>query len=97
MKQRREGRREVVVGRRRDRRGSLVLFKGRPGQELQLGPRRTGQGGLQLPSVDIEGATKGQKLETPLGTVVRFQREGVEYTVGGSVPAAVALEAAQGL
>ncbi len=56
-----------------------------------------GQGGLQLPGVSIEGASQGQELETPLGTVVRFRREGVEYTVVGSVTAAVAREAAQGL
>jgi outer membrane lipoprotein-sorting protein len=54
-------------------------------------------GGLQLPSVTIDGATKGEELETPLGTVIRFRREGVEYTVAGSVTPAVALEVAQGL
>jgi outer membrane lipoprotein-sorting protein len=54
-------------------------------------------GGLQLPGVAIDGATKGEELETPLGTLIRFQREGVEYTVAGSVTPAVAREAAQGL
>lgn len=54
-------------------------------------------GGLQLPSVRIEGASKGEMLETPLGTLIRFRREGVAYTVAGSVTAAVAREAAQGL
>jgi outer membrane lipoprotein-sorting protein len=54
-------------------------------------------GGLQLPGVAIDGATKGEELETPLGTLIRFRREGVEYTVAGSVPPAVAREAAQGL
>lgn len=54
-------------------------------------------GGLQLPSVTIDGATKGEELETPLGTVIRFRREGVEYTVAGSVTPAVAREVAQGL
>ena len=54
-------------------------------------------GGLQLPSVSIEGTTGAQQLETPLGTLVRFRRAGVEYTVVGSVSPAVAQEAAQGL
>ena len=54
-------------------------------------------GGLQLPSVSIEGATRAQQLETPLGTLIRFERGGVEYTVVGSVPPSVAREAAQGL
>jgi outer membrane lipoprotein-sorting protein len=53
-------------------------------------------GGLQLPSVDINGSP-GQQLETPLGTVVRFQRGGVQYTVVGSVPSATALAAARSL
>jgi outer membrane lipoprotein-sorting protein len=54
-------------------------------------------GGLQLPGVTIEGASQAQQLETPLGTLIRFRRGGVEYTVVGSVTAAVAREAAQGL
>ena len=54
-------------------------------------------GGLQLPSVAIDGATKGEELETALGTVIRFRRGGVDYTVAGSVTPAVAEEAAQGL
>ena len=54
-------------------------------------------GGLQLPSVSIEGASQAQELETPLGTLVRFRRAGVEFTVVGSVTPAVAREAAQGL
>ncbi|HSR95059.1 MAG TPA: hypothetical protein VLK56_09360, partial [Solirubrobacterales bacterium] len=61
------------------------------------GSGETGDGGLQLPSVSIAGATRGQELETPLGTVIRFRRGGVEYTVVGSVAPAVAREAAQGL
>lgn len=54
-------------------------------------------GGLQLPSVTVDGTTKGEELETPLGTAIRFRRDGVEYTVVGSVTPAVAREAAQGL
>jgi hypothetical protein len=44
----------------------------------------SGRGGLNLPSVSINGAT-GQELGTPLGTVVRFTQGGVAYTVLGSV------------
>ncbi len=54
-------------------------------------------GGPQLPKVTIDGTTKGEQLATPLGTVIRFRRQGVEFTVAGSVLPAVAREAAQGL
>ena len=51
--------------------------------------RRSASGGdhrgLSLPTVSINGAT-GQELDTALGTVVRFTRGGVAYTVLGSVP-----------
>jgi outer membrane lipoprotein-sorting protein len=50
----------------------------------------------QLPSISINGV-HGQELVTPLGTVVRFERAGVTYTVLGSVPRAVAEAAARGL
>jgi hypothetical protein len=53
-------------------------------------------GRVQLPSVSI-GAVKGQELTTPLGTVVRFERSGVSYTVLGSVTRSVAEAAARGL
>jgi outer membrane lipoprotein-sorting protein len=52
--------------------------------------------GLNLPTVSINGAT-GQELDTALGTVMRFTRDGVAYTVLGSVPAAAADAAARGL
>ena len=52
--------------------------------------------GLSLPTVSINGAT-GQELDTALGTMVRFTRGGVTYTVVGSVPAAAAEAAARGL
>jgi outer membrane lipoprotein-sorting protein len=69
--------------------------------ELPAKEAASGEGdeaaGLQLPSVTIDAATKGEELETALGTLIRFRREGVEYTVVGSVAPAVAREAAQGL
>lgn len=57
---------------------------------------RDGGSGLNLPTVSINGAT-GQELDTALGTMVRFTRAGVAYTVVGSVPAAAADAAARGL
>jgi outer membrane lipoprotein-sorting protein len=52
--------------------------------------------GLSLPTVSINGAT-GEELDTALGTMVRFTRGGVSYTVIGSVPPAAADLAARGL
>lgn len=51
---------------------------------------------LRLPTVSINGAT-GHELDTALGTVVRFERHGVRYTVLGSVPPHTALAAARSL
>lgn len=53
-------------------------------------------GGLSLPKISINGAS-GQELDTALGTVVRFDRGGVSYTVIGSVPPAAAEAAARAL
>jgi outer membrane lipoprotein-sorting protein len=55
-----------------------------------------GPSALSLPTVSINGST-GQELSTALGTVVRFTRGGVAYTVLGSVPAAAAEQAARAL
>jgi len=83
--------------------GALVTYgKGLGGLAvLELpageGQEEGGSGGPQLPSVSIPGAAQAQELETPLGTLIRFRRGGVEYAVVGSVTAAVAREAAQGL
>ena len=55
-----------------------------------------GIGSLSLPSVSINGAT-AHELDTPLGTVVTFTRDGVGYTVLGSVPSAAADMAARAL
>jgi outer membrane lipoprotein-sorting protein len=51
---------------------------------------------LALPTVSINGAT-GTELDTALGTMIRFTRSGVAYTVLGSVPAVAAEAAARGL
>jgi hypothetical protein len=49
-----------------------------------------------LPSVSVSGAD-GRELVTPLGSLVRFARGGVTYTVLGSMPAAVVEAVARGL
>jgi outer membrane lipoprotein-sorting protein len=55
-----------------------------------------GMSSLSLPTVSINGAT-AHELDTPLGTVVTFDRDGVGYTVLGSVPSAAADMAARAL
>jgi outer membrane lipoprotein-sorting protein len=55
-----------------------------------------GAGGLSLPKVSINGA-QGEELDTALGTVLRFSRGRVDYTVLGSVPPAAAEAAARAL
>jgi outer membrane lipoprotein-sorting protein len=54
------------------------------------------QGQVSLPTVSIN-RVQGDELETPLGTLINFQRAGVDYTVVGSVVPATAQAAAQGL
>jgi hypothetical protein len=53
-------------------------------------------GNLSLPTVSINGVT-GQELDTALGTVLTFTRNGVSYTVLGSVPSYAADQAARAL
>ena len=55
-----------------------------------------GARGVSLPTVQIKGAT-GQELDTALGTIVRFTRGNVTYTVAGSVPPYAADAAARAL
>jgi outer membrane lipoprotein-sorting protein len=52
--------------------------------------------GLSLPTIKVGGVT-GQQLQTAIGTLVRFTRAGVAYTVVGSVPSSVADAVARGL
>jgi outer membrane lipoprotein-sorting protein len=52
--------------------------------------------GLSLPTVSLGGVT-GSELDTALGTMVRFTRGNVSYTVLGSVPPAAADAAARAL
>jgi outer membrane lipoprotein-sorting protein len=55
-----------------------------------------GEGELSLPKIAI-GDVKGEELDTALGSVLRFSRDGVDYTVLGSVPPAAVEAAARGL
>ena len=60
-------------------------------------PRKGGDGGaLTLGEITI-GAVRGQKLSTPLGTVVTFDRDGIRYVVLGSVISSTAEAAAREL
>jgi outer membrane lipoprotein-sorting protein len=70
--------------------GAIVVL------QHQAGAQDDRAGGLELPEVNIDGAT-GTEIATPLGTIVRFQRGGVAYTVLGSVPPVAAENAARGL
>jgi outer membrane lipoprotein-sorting protein len=77
--------------------GLAVIEQPADAKQAGAGPGANGdQGQIQLPTADINGS-QGQELDTPLGTVIRFQRGGVQYTVVGSVPPATALAAARSL
>ena len=86
--------------------GALVTYGSGPGgiavleQAANPNASTTPSGGdhsqLTLPSVSINGV-QGEELDTPLGTMVRFQRDGIQYTVLGSVPPATAQAAARAL
>lgn len=68
-----------------------------PGAATKLAIAPSGDGpGLNLPTVSIGGST-AQQLQTALGTVVRFTRGGVQYTVLGLVVPRVLDAAARGL
>jgi outer membrane lipoprotein-sorting protein len=65
---------------------------GQPAQQAPRGDRK----GLSLPKVSIDG-TSAEELSTALGTVVRFERGGVQYVIVGSVTPQAAEAAARGL
>ena len=67
------------------------------GRLPSLGPSAGGdQPGLTLPTVSV-GGTRAQELDTAIGTLISFQRAGVQYTVVGSVGPRVARAAAGAL
>jgi outer membrane lipoprotein-sorting protein len=77
--------------------GGMVVIQ-QPADAAAPAPATPGRRdrGLTLPKVSINGAT-GEELDTALGTMLRFERGGVAYTVIGSVPPAAAQAAARGL
>jgi outer membrane lipoprotein-sorting protein len=76
--------------------GTVAVVERAKKAEKQAPSRGEHHGQIELPTVAIGGAT-GNVLDTPLGSVVTFERAGVSYTVLGSVPAAVAETVARGL
>ena len=75
--------------------GGIYVIE-RPGASTKLPSASGDQRGLSLPTVSINGAS-AQELATPLGTVLRFTRGGVSYTLFGSVTSATAERAARSL
>ncbi len=71
--------------------GAILVFQTKAGEA-----KPAGRDGLTLPQVNIDGAT-GTEIATALGTMVSFTRDGVRYTVVGSVPPVAAENAARGL
>ena len=70
--------------------GAILVF------QTKAEPRGAARSALTLPQVNIDGAT-GTELATALGTMLTFERDGVRYTVVGSVPPVAAENAARGL
>jgi outer membrane lipoprotein-sorting protein len=70
--------------------GAIAVF------EHKADAAGAGKQDLRLPQVNIDGAT-GTELPTALGTVVMFDRDGVSFTVLGSVQPVAAENAARGL
>ena len=80
----------VVVERQADAAGGAAQSNGSSGQPAGH------DGSPTLPGISINGAP-GKELVTALGTVVEFQRGGVQYVVAGAVQGPVAEGAARGL
>jgi outer membrane lipoprotein-sorting protein len=75
--------------------GGIIVIEHKASTSAKSGTHAS-VGGLSLPTVSIHGV-KGQELSTSLGTVLTFTRDGVSYTVLGSVPATAAELAARAL
>jgi outer membrane lipoprotein-sorting protein len=75
--------------------GGIAVIE-HPADSKASSPANGDQGQPTLPKVTINGV-QGEELDTPLGTLIDFQRGGVDYTVIGSVASATAQAAAQGL
>jgi hypothetical protein len=70
--------------------GGLVVLEQRTPARSERSPLAA------LPRVSIGGAA-GHELDTALGTVIQFDRNGVRYTLAGSLPSAAAVIAARGV
>ena len=76
--------------------GGIAVIE-RPADSGQSSSASSGDHGqLTLPKVSVNGA-QGEELDTALGTMIRFQRNGVEYTVIASAPPATVQTAARAL
>ena len=86
-----------------------VVFVQKPDRESESADqpredsRREANGGddgrneqLQIPTVDL-GGVEAKEISTPIGTVLSWNANGVNYSLVGSVPAAELEEAARGL
>jgi hypothetical protein len=94
-------RRSIRTMRSDGRTGALVTYgQGLGGllvMQAPAGDRASSLGGLPvLQELSIDGTT-AYELATALGTVVEFERDGVAYTIIGSVPPAAAEAAARAL
>ncbi len=76
--------------------GGFAVIEQTPGKSNRVSAPKGDHAGLTLPTVSINNIS-GQELDTALGTMVRFTRNGVAYTVVGSVPPAAAEAAARSL
>ena len=92
-------RQDVSLIRSQGENGALVTYGHGLGGIAVLETKASADSGkspLRLPQVNIGGAS-GSELATALGTIVTFTRDGVSYTVAGSVPPLAAENAARGL
>jgi len=74
--------------------GGILVIEAK--SDPQQAEQDSGELGFELPKVQINGV-EGEELDTALGTVLRFSRDGVDYLVLGSVPPAAAEAAARAL
>jgi outer membrane lipoprotein-sorting protein len=90
-------RKSVALVQTGDRLGAVSVYGEGMGAIVVLQrPGDPGKADLELPQVNIDGAT-GIELATALGTIVTFERDGISYTVAGSVPPVAAENAAREL
>ena len=74
--------------------GALMVIEAPGGRGRRRARGRATRLGCRSSSLD---GTTAQSSATALGTVVQFERDGVDYTVIGSVPPAAAEAAARAL